>query len=472
MTEELAKDEKIYFSLVEDIFIPEDRMRKEFDPEDLRKLAESIKRRRQDTPGLCIINEDGKVQLVAGERRLRACSLADVPFCYRIVTCTDSLEALEMEYEENVLRVNLNWLEEETAFVKLQNLKQQKYGASRQGAPGGWGIKDTAEIAGVSVGKVHEALELAAYAESFPEVKEAKTKKEAKKIVDSIKSMNKRVALLQQVVLEDEQNQQGSGKISKEERTTYLNNMERIKYGDMMELLQEDENIYNLVLFDPPWGVDLDTVRDNVAGQLQYKDSEEEAHKLLPRWLKAIYDKMADDSHIYMFFGIVNYAYVYQCLEQVGFETNGIPLIWHKIGAHTTRNPSIWPGLSYEPIAYGRKGKRPLVALGRGNVISVKTLPYGKKGIHPSAKHPAVYLDLLQRSALPGDKVLDPMCGSAMSGVACDVLDTTHKLKYTGYEIDDNYRMLGLENLAKGYYQITEEENIRPREESDEKTRE
>lgn len=445
------------------IIIPEDRVRKEFDPEDLRKLAESIKKRRQDTPGICRLGEDGQIILVAGERRLRACKLAGVPFSYHLTSSTDSLEILEIEYEENVYRVNLSWYEEEKAFVRLQDLKQQLYGEAKRGAVGGWGIRDTANLAGVSIGKVHEALELSAYADSFDEVKSAKTKREAKKIVESIKNIHKRNELLNDMV-----NQEGAKEtISGQEtfREAFMKNTQRILLGDMAEVLSSDSTMYSVVLFDPAWGVEYDDVGKLAPGQKTYKDSVEYMQINLPRWLKIIYDRMTKDSHLYMFFGIVNFTFIYQTLDQIGFETNRMPIIWHKIGAHRIRNAELWPGHSYEPIAFARKGKRNLIKLGAGDIISTKMLPPGKKDIHSSAKHPAVYLELLQRSALPGDNILDPMCGSGMSGVACDVLDTTHKLKYKGIELDSDFRNLALENLIRGYYKITEEENITQKEE-------
>lgn len=451
---------KIYTIPCDKIIIPPDRIRKEFDPEDLRKLAESIKKRRQDTPGICRLGKEGEIILVAGERRLRACTLAGVDFSYHLTESENDLEILEIEYEENVFRVNLGWFEEQQAFVKLQDIKQQIYGAAKQGATGGWGIRDTAAASGVSVGKIHEALELSAYAESFDEVRNAKTKKEAKKVVESIKNMQKRNTLLQELTQEEGKSKKEVVSIDKTYREIYLRNMDRIIFGDMLDALAEDETFYDVVLFDPPWGVEFNEVRDNIPGQIKYKDEIEFMQINLPRWLKIIYDKMKEDSHLYMFFGIANYPFIYQVLHQIGFETNGIPLIWYKLGAHRTRNPDIWPGNSYEPIAFARKGNKKLVKLGAGNIISTKMLSPIRKDIHPSAKHPGVYLDLLQRSAYPGDYILDPMCGSTMSGVACDVLETTHKLKYRGIEISDDYRKLGLENLIKGYYQITEEENI------------
>jgi hypothetical protein len=61
------------------------------------------------------------------------------------------------------------------------------------------------------------------------------------------------------------------------------------------------------------------------------------------------------------------------------------------------------------------------------------------------------------RSAMPGDKVLDPMAGSCMSGVACDVLKQSHQLDWLMIEKEESFRNLGIFNLNKGYWTITDD---------------
>jgi hypothetical protein len=82
---------------------------------------------------------------------------------------------------------------------------------------------------------------------------------------------------------------------------------------------------------------------------------------------------------------------------------------------------------------------------------------------HPNAKHPDVYLELLERSTYPGDKVLDPMAGSGMCAVACEVYRKAKYLDWHLIEEKRSFRELALENVIKGYYKIVNREPIEVR---------
>ena len=79
---------------------------------------------------------------------------------------------------------------------------------------------------------------------------------------------------------------------------------------------------------------------------------------------------------------------------------------------------------------------------------------FRKEKDHPDPKHPAVYVDLLRRSAQPGDKVLDPMGGSGMFGVACEHLAPWLRLDWTIFEKEKAFVDLSIFNLIQGYEAI------------------
>lgn len=85
--------------------------RKEFDGEALDELAQSIRHQGVITPITVRQMPDGKYQLIAGERRVRASQLAglsEVPAYIRIATDT---QMMEMALVENIQRENLNAME-------------------------------------------------------------------------------------------------------------------------------------------------------------------------------------------------------------------------------------------------------------------------------------------------------------------------------------------------------------------------
>ncbi len=92
--------------------------RKDFTPESLAELAESIRQQGIVQP-LIVRVVAGNFELIAGERRWRAAQLAgltEVPVVER--TATD-LEVLELALIENLQRENLNPIEEAVGYTQL-----------------------------------------------------------------------------------------------------------------------------------------------------------------------------------------------------------------------------------------------------------------------------------------------------------------------------------------------------------------
>src|SRR4030043_1037816 len=288
------------------IVIPEQRMRKLFKLKELKELSDSIKELGQIQPGVCTKGSGGEYVLVAGERRLRACLMDDTP--YRFVLREDlregSLLLRKIELEENIRRENLTWNEEVSAKEELHRIYQQEHGVSIERVPGGHGIEATAEMLGESVGLVSEDLELAFWAQNVGEVKEAKTKTDAKKIVKRLKEQLVRSQALN-VAVEKQLKIEGKTEVTEKEREEriLLEYDRRCIHGEMIEELGKmADSSFDIVLFDPPWGVDYDIVAAPSAGTQMYEDSAEGFNRSFKEWIELIYRKMKKDSHFYTFF--------------------------------------------------------------------------------------------------------------------------------------------------------------------------
>jgi ParB family transcriptional regulator, chromosome partitioning protein len=99
--------------------------RKDFSPEALRELADSIKEQGIVQP-LIVREREGHLELIAGERRWRAAQLlglAEVPV---ILRQADDRAVLELALIENLQRENLNPLEEAHGYSQLIELFQLK----------------------------------------------------------------------------------------------------------------------------------------------------------------------------------------------------------------------------------------------------------------------------------------------------------------------------------------------------------
>ena len=94
--------------------------RTDFDPGQLRELADSIKQRGVMQPLLVRpLNGTGRFELIAGERRWRAAKEAGLTQIPAIVRDASDQEALEIALIENLQREDLNPIEEARAYEQL-----------------------------------------------------------------------------------------------------------------------------------------------------------------------------------------------------------------------------------------------------------------------------------------------------------------------------------------------------------------
>ena len=93
--------------------------RSAFPEETLRELAESIRSSGVLQP-ILVRRVDGKYQLIAGERRLRAARMAGLQAVPAVIRDLGDRETLELAVTENVMREDLNPIEVAHAYESLQ----------------------------------------------------------------------------------------------------------------------------------------------------------------------------------------------------------------------------------------------------------------------------------------------------------------------------------------------------------------
>ena len=103
-----------------DLIQPNSRQpRRTFDQARLAELAESIRTRGVLQPIVVTPLAGGTFELVAGERRLRAAQMVELPTIPALVRDTDDWERLDLALAENMARVDLNPIEEARACAML-----------------------------------------------------------------------------------------------------------------------------------------------------------------------------------------------------------------------------------------------------------------------------------------------------------------------------------------------------------------
>ena len=105
-----------------------DQPRKYFDKEALEELAASIRENGLLQPILVREYGEGRYQIIAGERRFRACKLAEIEEIPAIILERDDRKVAELSLIENIQREDLNPVEEALAFKALSD----EYGLTQE----------------------------------------------------------------------------------------------------------------------------------------------------------------------------------------------------------------------------------------------------------------------------------------------------------------------------------------------------
>lgn len=103
--------------------------RNEFEAEALQELSNSIKAHGLIQPVTVRPTSSGRYQLIAGERRLRACKIAGLTSIAAYIRSASDVQMLEMGLIENIQRKDLNPIEIALSFQRLIeecNLKQDE----------------------------------------------------------------------------------------------------------------------------------------------------------------------------------------------------------------------------------------------------------------------------------------------------------------------------------------------------------
>jgi ParB family chromosome partitioning protein len=103
--------------------------RKNFEEKEITELSESIKNQGLIQPIIVRETPNGMYEIIAGERRWRACQLAGLHSVSCVVMSVDEKNVYELALIENIQRENLNVVEEAKAYknlIELNGLKNEE----------------------------------------------------------------------------------------------------------------------------------------------------------------------------------------------------------------------------------------------------------------------------------------------------------------------------------------------------------
>jgi ParB-like chromosome segregation protein Spo0J len=419
--------------------VPSDRQRQDFNLEKIEDLATSIDELGIIHPPALRIQGDQLV-LVAGERRWRAMGallemgkqirhgssfapVGEIPYL-DLGTMTD-MAAFESELAENIARENLTWQERARAESKLHDLRTQQKQAA--GLPPQTLVATATEIAqrknpdapaavGSAITEVATRVQLAKYLDD-PDVAAAKSPKDAAKIVR-----------------QKQQAKQNAIAAAAFDEVAARTVPHKLLVGPMeVHLAGMEDESQDILLTDPPYGIDAQSFGEQSGQGHNYNDTEEYFHQLISVLADESYRICKAQAHAYVFCDPRRFDALKLQFELAGWDVWYAPLIWAK-GNGMLPRPDHAPRRTYECIMFASKGGKPVTCV-KGDVINV---PAVRQLQHGAQKPVGLYVDLLSRSARPGDAVFDPFAGSGTIFPAsnqCKVVATAIELEPANADI-------------------------------------
>lgn len=426
------------------IRIAPDRQRQFFDPDRLADLQDSIARLGLIQP--LVVAADGT--LVAGERRFKCLQNLQmlgevVKFSGEVVPdgCAPAVlpnEAtatalFEIELEENIKRHDLTWQEHAAAVAKLARLRELQ--AAQQDLPAPTVADIAVELEGRRDGayqdKVRKTLIVSKHLDN-PEIAKAKSVDDAFKILKKQEQAADNVARAAEV-----------GTVAVTQRLAAIN-ADSLLWG--WEYAETAGNpLFDIICSDPPYGMDAQSFGDGggayVGIKHDYADSRADWLALMNRFAQLSWAITRPNAHMYLACDIDGFHYLKELLQQVGWRVHRTPIVAVKRDANRVPWPSQGPRRSYELVLYAVRGTKPTTAI-YSDVFETS----GDENLGHGAQKPvAFWLDLLRRSAVPGDRVFDPFAGTGGILVAANQLD----LYCTAVEMEQQYYGIILNRLKE-----------------------
>lgn len=434
---------------VDQIQIAANRQRKEFNYEAIAELAGSISENGLLQPIIVRKSAQGDFHLVAGERRLRALDYLWTAFGETLrcgestykqyqVPCIslgdlDEVAAFEAELEENIRRVDLSWQERSQATARLAEFRTKQAAIQGRQAPTAKELSKEVypDISSTDTAQnyVRKELIVSKYL-GDEEVSKAKNIDEAIKVIKR-KEESQRVTKLAETV-----------------GRTFNSNSHQVIHGNCieeMEKLVAGGAKFDAILTDPPYGINAQDFGDSAGvggavGGHFYSDDPSSWRALMEPACKLLFAVAATQAHAYLFCDISMFPELASFMALAGWKVFRTPLIFVNPSGTRAPWPQHGPQRKWQMILYAIKGDKNVRRL----APDVITCPPDSNLGHPAQKPVGLLADLLGRSCIPGDSVLDPFAGSGSTIVACHNL----KLKCTAIEVDQAAYGIAVKRVA------------------------
>jgi len=407
----------------------------------LKELMVSIQEEGLIQPIAVARQTEHKYKLLAGGRRLRACQelkMESIPARIYPKELSE-LDSRSVELAENIYRKSLRWSEESKLKAEIHRLQIAKHGEKISKNPDdtGWTKEQTGKIFGIGASSISVDLALAAALKTFPQLADAKTKKDAIKFLEKTSTDYTRAQKAREIEHRDAKTPEDT--VRERIAASYILKDTLLGMSDI------PDNSVDFIDADPPYAVGKEgsglhgikkTSGGGLSGTEEYTEviDHTEYPKLLKSWYKECGRILSDTGWMIVWFGPQWFDQTLGAIRFGGIQTRHMPCIWAK-GGGQTNVPQIYLASGYEPFFYGHGGRGNIIKQGRDNVFSFKPVtPTGK--IHPTEKPVELMQEILATFVEPGSRVFVPFLGSGNTLLAANNLG----MSGFGFDLSKNYR--------------------------------
>lgn len=371
-------------------------------------------------------------RLLAGGRRYKTMTeKLGWEECRALVFPTEltTLQMLEIEWEENCRRKDLDWKEDCAIKAEIQKLKLEQFGQRTGDMISGTSLRETASELGISPATMSEDVKLARAVEVIPDLfKNCKTKKEAKRVMK----------LAADQMYRAEAAKKHLESIGLEGRLRSV--IDRYIVKDFFEGVKEITDVsVDFIEIDPPYVA----VPSGLKGRQNIHHIPNNNNEIpiddylafIARTLKECQRIMKEHSY-----GILWHMpepwgpTIYELLTSCGFETTRTTGKWLKPVGHTAQ-PSKLLANACEEFFYFWKGTPTLAYQGHTNIFDQMVVPSTRK-YHPNERPIALMKEILSIFCWENSRICIPFLGSGVTILAAELL----KMKAFGFELSSDYK--------------------------------
>lgn len=421
------------------------RQRTTVSPAHITDLKQSILDNTNIHPPVCRPHPDKKDHwiLIVGECRLKAIRLiaaerkeykcGDFPIppgSIGIHTLSDLFadEVFSVELAENVHRENLSWQDRAAAYAELHTMR----------------LRDNPQQTLVDTKK--ELIEMGA---PFKLTTNASEIRESQVIADHLNdpkisnARNAREALA--LIYKKEEEKIQAVLVKRQLLTLTEKPLIEIRHGDLFKILPNlATNQFDLMCADPPYGIGASAggFRARSVHHHNYDDTPQNAQAIAQCILTEGFRVTKPRANLFMFCDIDLFGWLRDAASNMGWTPFRRPLIWQKSESEGLAPwGSLGPRITTEFIFYATKGQRGMTA-SPVDWFAERRVPRNER-LHAAEKPVDLLKRLIELTTLPGDRILDPCCGSGSTLVAAKELQRGG----LGIEQDETYYNTALANV-------------------------